>query len=499
MTCRGAWPGGGGRPTPALVRWGPRRLGWHRFEGVVLTRQRRRAAAELAHQAPAGPSCRCAARFTAVQNHLAESRECVVPASDSPGFSARTPAIHPPTRRGAMFSTNDKLLDQIFNLKFTAKQLARASRKCESEEKSEKLKIKKAIEKGARPRSWAPSPTARGYMAARRRSPTPPLPQPPAALMAAPARPPAPPAARRQPGGRQDICTECNPEKERGAQLPQACVAPRRGRQPTGHAGQDAGARPRPPPPGCRVASGLPCCRPPCSHLVLPFKRREPRCRVPPSAGRQTAHPPPPARPPGHQQQVINKSMAGIVKSLDSALRANNLEAVARTMDQFERQFENLDVQSEFVEQAMNNQAVLSTPEDDVNLLMQVRWGDCWALASGRWVGGRGEALEGGQCEAWQPAGLQVEGIWESPRAGSTECCLYPRAWLWVRLLPGPRVRRPGACAAGRHARPLRPPPARSKWRTNTVWRCLWGCRRRAPRSRRRRRRSRPRATSLSG
>ena len=38
---------------------------------------------------------------------------------------------------------------------------------------------------------------------------------------------------------------------------------------------------------------------------------------------------------------------------------------------QFEKQFENLDVQSEFVEQAMQNQAVLSTPEDDVNLLVQ--------------------------------------------------------------------------------------------------------------------------------
>ena len=38
---------------------------------------------------------------------------------------------------------------------------------------------------------------------------------------------------------------------------------------------------------------------------------------------------------------------------------------------QFEKQFESLDVQSEFVEQAMQNQAVLSTPEDDVNMLVQ--------------------------------------------------------------------------------------------------------------------------------
>lgn len=42
-----------------------------------------------------------------------------------------------------------QLMDQIFNLKFTSKQLVRAAKKCEKEEKDEKLKIKKAIEKGA--------------------------------------------------------------------------------------------------------------------------------------------------------------------------------------------------------------------------------------------------------------------------------------------------------------------------------------------------------------
>ena len=42
-------------------------------------------------------------------------------------------------------------------------------------------------------------------------------------------------------------------------------------------------------------------------------------------------------------------------------------------MDQFEKQFENLDIQSEFVNDAMNNQAAMSTPEDEVNnLMMQV-------------------------------------------------------------------------------------------------------------------------------
>eukprot|EP00002_Diphylleia_rotans_P026419 TRINITY_DN5269_c0_g1_i1.p1 TRINITY_DN5269_c0_g1~~TRINITY_DN5269_c0_g1_i1.p1 ORF type:complete len:200 (+),score=62.15 TRINITY_DN5269_c0_g1_i1:64-663(+) len=38
--------------------------------------------------------------------------------------------------------------NQLFNLKFTAKQLAKSAAKCEKLEKDEKLKVKKAIEKG---------------------------------------------------------------------------------------------------------------------------------------------------------------------------------------------------------------------------------------------------------------------------------------------------------------------------------------------------------------
>ncbi len=40
-------------------------------------------------------------------------------------------------------------------------------------------------------------------------------------------------------------------------------------------------------------------------------------------------------------------------------------------MDQFERQFENLDVQSECVEAAMSSSMSLSTPPDQVDALMQ--------------------------------------------------------------------------------------------------------------------------------
>lgn len=43
-----------------------------------------------------------------------------------------------------MFSTNRadaRLLDQIFNLRFTSKQLVKTSKKCEKEEKEEKAKV----------------------------------------------------------------------------------------------------------------------------------------------------------------------------------------------------------------------------------------------------------------------------------------------------------------------------------------------------------------------
>ena len=36
----------------------------------------------------------------------------------------------------------------LFNLKFASKQMLRDSKKCEKEEKAEKTKLKKAIEKG---------------------------------------------------------------------------------------------------------------------------------------------------------------------------------------------------------------------------------------------------------------------------------------------------------------------------------------------------------------
>jgi len=69
--------------------------------------------------------------------------------------------------------------------------------------------------------------------------------------------------------------------------------------------------------------------------------------------------------------QKVSKSMASVVKSMGAALKSMNLEKVSTIMDTFEKQFEDLDVQSQYMENSMGNSTTLSTPEDQVEGLMQ--------------------------------------------------------------------------------------------------------------------------------
>lgn len=153
----------------------------------------------------------------------------------------------------------DKLLDQIFNLKFTAKQLARSAVKCEKEEKSERLKVKKAIEKGN-------MEGAKIYAQ--------------------------------------------NAIRKKNEQLNYMKLA---------------------------------------SRLDAVVSRLDTQAKM----------------------QMVTKSMGSIVKALEKSLETNNLEKIAATMNQFEKQFENLDLQTQVVDEVMGAQANLSTPEEDVNALIQ--------------------------------------------------------------------------------------------------------------------------------
>ncbi|KAJ7216721.1 hypothetical protein O6H91_05G080500 [Diphasiastrum complanatum] len=157
-----------------------------------------------------------------------------------------------------MGGSKEKLLDQIFQLKFTSKGLVRQAKKCEKEEKSEKLKVKKAIEKGN-------VDGARIYAQ--------------------------------------------NAIRKHNEQL---------------------------------------------NYLRLASRLDAVVARL----GTQS------------KMQNISKSMAGIVKALDGALAVGNMQKISQTMDQFEKTFVNMEVQSEFVETAMAGSTSLSTPEDEVNSLM---------------------------------------------------------------------------------------------------------------------------------
>lgn len=71
------------------------------------------------------------------------------------------------------------------------------------------------------------------------------------------------------------------------------------------------------------------------------------------------------------KMQMVSKNMTSIVKALEKSLTEGNLEKISSTMNQFEKQTEDLDLQTEVVQQVFGAQAALATPEDEVAMLMQ--------------------------------------------------------------------------------------------------------------------------------
>jgi charged multivesicular body protein 1 len=70
------------------------------------------------------------------------------------------------------------------------------------------------------------------------------------------------------------------------------------------------------------------------------------------------------------RMRQVTRSMSGIVKNLEAAAKAMNLEKMTQVMEQFEKQVEDLDVQSTYMEGAMSQTATLSTPQEQVDMLI---------------------------------------------------------------------------------------------------------------------------------
>ncbi len=67
----------------------------------------------------------------------------------------------------------------------------------------------------------------------------------------------------------------------------------------------------------------------------------------------------------------VAQSLGGVTKAIDSAMRSMNLEKVSQIMEKFEGQFEDLDVHSKVMENAMSATTTSMTPEGQVDSLMK--------------------------------------------------------------------------------------------------------------------------------
>merc|ERR1712110_984750 len=67
----------------------------------------------------------------------------------------------------------------------------------------------------------------------------------------------------------------------------------------------------------------------------------------------------------------VSKSMEGVVKGMSAAMKSMNLEKISGLMDQFEKEFEDLDVQTSVMEGAMSQTTATNVPQDAVEQLMK--------------------------------------------------------------------------------------------------------------------------------
>lgn len=67
----------------------------------------------------------------------------------------------------------------------------------------------------------------------------------------------------------------------------------------------------------------------------------------------------------------VTQSMAGVVKGMEKAMKSMNLEQISLVMEKFEQQFEDLDVQSSYMESTLSQSSLQTAPTDQVDELLQ--------------------------------------------------------------------------------------------------------------------------------
>ncbi|KAG8890531.1 Vacuolar-sorting protein SNF7 [Tulasnella sp. 332] len=67
----------------------------------------------------------------------------------------------------------------------------------------------------------------------------------------------------------------------------------------------------------------------------------------------------------------VTGNIASVVKGMDKAMETMNLERISMVMDRFESQFADLDVQTSYMEDSMGSTDAVSTPQDQIDTLIQ--------------------------------------------------------------------------------------------------------------------------------
>ncbi|GAA5998179.1 Did2p [Rhodotorula paludigena] len=66
----------------------------------------------------------------------------------------------------------------------------------------------------------------------------------------------------------------------------------------------------------------------------------------------------------------LTGSMTAVVKNMDRAMQDMNLERISAVMDKFESQFEDMDVQTGYLEGTLASDSAVAAPSDQIDLLM---------------------------------------------------------------------------------------------------------------------------------
>merc|ERR1719499_2768646 len=64
------------------------------------------------------------------------------------------------------------------------------------------------------------------------------------------------------------------------------------------------------------------------------------------------------------------KDMKQVTRAMDSIMKTMNIEDISKNMDKFEEQFENMDLNAQYMEQAIDTSTSQTTPQSQVEELM---------------------------------------------------------------------------------------------------------------------------------